>query len=341
MSEEQFYLIEAWLQGKLSPVEKAIFEDRVARDPALAQAVEQHRTERLAQELLVERDLLAKMQQWDKGIVTAVPVLTATPAAPPLRARRTGALLMRWAAVFVLFGAAGWWFATQYNADSDTIAQNTPSKPKTTAPKTAAPRPVQPSTQPTPIPRPERADVPAAADTEDDRVADAPKRTITTPRAETPVSEPTAPTTPEPTIDYAALADNLYHEQDFVRPGSGTRSGDALYGQALDSYKSGRFTEVERLLRNNLKISPESQEVLAHALYRSGDYNNAFEQLRTLSNSRNTALAQRSDWAMALTLLRQMPGKSTLLARVLNKIVSEPGHAFRSQAVALQQKLGI
>jgi hypothetical protein len=340
MSEEQFYLIEAWLQGKLSPVEKAIFEDRVARDPALAQAVEQHRAERLAQELLVESDLMAKMKQWDRIGTSAAPILTATPtAAPPLRARRTGAVLMRWAAVFLLFGAAGWWFATQYNNNDDTIAQTTPAKPKTSAPKTT-PRPVQPGTQPAPIPRPDRPDV--SADPEDNRVADAPKRTITTPRAETPLPEPPpAPPKPEPTLDYAALADDLYHERDFVRPGSGIRSGDALYAQALDSYKSGRFGEVERLLRNNLKISPESQEVLAHALYRSGNYDDAFEQLRTLTNSRNTTIAQRSDWAMALTLLRQMPAKTTLLSRVLNKIASEPGHAFQSQAAALQQKLGL
>jgi tetratricopeptide (TPR) repeat protein len=338
--EKYFDTIESWLRGELPPEEKAAFEAAMAADPALAQLVQQHRLERQALELLVEQDLFAKMRQWEAAaspqqLAVAAP-MTATIPAPAMQVVRPWRNLVRWAAVFAVCIGAAWYLAVQFGP-SDTLAtsgaepkpmpsKNTPH-PKSTPTDTR-------ETQNKPAIRPENKEKntgkPNASEPE--RIAQAPES------PKPPVIQPSRPSVPA-TPDYDALASTLYEEQHFFKnTGTTPRGGDALYEKAMDQYKTGKFSEVERLLKSALK-SDDSKELLGHALYREGRYDEAFIQFRDASNARNKTLAQRAEWAMALTLLRQMPAKRNLLERVLQKIINDPGHLYYQKAKDLKGEI--
>lgn len=327
--EEQFDLIEKYLQGNLSGVERAIFEDRMARDPELRALVQQHRLEQQAQELLVEEDLFSKMRQWDAAAQTATP-LTVTAA--PMRVRRTAwQTALPWAAVFLLFGAAGWWLATR-PAETDAVTQTTPTKPHTAKPKTL---PMPNRTQPTPaVPKAKQPNTLPTQITDEDM-----EEAVTAAPTPPPVISSPSPAYMHMPPDYAALAATAYEERDFMRSSLAARSTDVLYLQALEQYKSGNFNEVTRLLQATLSLSSAQRELFGHALYRKGDYAAAAEHFRTLTGARDAALSQRSDWAFVLALLPQLPTKRPLFDRALQKITDNPAHAFYEKAVRLHAQL--
>lgn len=240
----------------------------------------------------------------------------------------------RWWAVGVaaaLFLAVFGWWLLQPQADI-----GGPS-PVATAPKTKTPTATPPKKTPRPSQKPS-----AAQPEEDDRMAgqSAPSKTTPAPQPDTQPASPSKPAEP----DYPALAATYYREQDFIPKNGGTtgRSESPGYGQALDSYKSGKYTDVEKLLKPTLKNDPDAlktKELLAHSLYRRGQYAEALTYFRQLATSQDKTIAERSEWAMALTLLHQMPAQKTLLIRTLDKILAKPGHGFYNKAKALRERV--
>jgi hypothetical protein len=81
------------------------------------------------------------------------------------------------------------------------------------------------------------------------------------------------------------------------------------------------------------------KELLGHTYYKNRQYDAAYEQFRDIAASRKQPYAQRAEWAMALSLLQQMPAKKPLFDRVLSGILGDPGHPFYSQAKALEAKI--
>ena len=65
-NDKLFEKIESYLKGGLSPEEMTAFENEIKDNPKLAEAVDMHRFEWDAMEVLVETDLRDKMTQWDK-----------------------------------------------------------------------------------------------------------------------------------------------------------------------------------------------------------------------------------------------------------------------------------
>ena len=63
--EEQFDQIEAYLDGKLGKEDKEHFEAALSKNEELQKLVKQHRLEREAMELLVEKDLRDQMEDWE------------------------------------------------------------------------------------------------------------------------------------------------------------------------------------------------------------------------------------------------------------------------------------
>ncbi len=329
MDEMLFDKIEAWLRGKLPPAEAAAFEAEIAADPELAELVRVHRLEQQGLEWLVERDLRAKMNAW---------VRTAEEIPQPAVVRRP-VFVQRWriaaaAAAVVLAGIFGWWLLRpQADVGGPT--------PIVTVPKPKTPVNTPPKTAPKPLPKP-----PAGRLEEEDRVAE-------TPRSSPPASgQPpavTRPTTPSPsvnpppaTVDYSALAASYYREQDFIKRNGNTADEPAGYGQALDSYESGKFPEVEKLLKPVLKLNPnalKAKELLAHSLYKNRRYDAAIPYFRQLSTARDKAVAERSEWALALALLHKMPARKADLNRTLDQILRKPGHAFYDKARALKAQI--
>lgn len=319
--EQVFDKIEAYLGGKMSAPDAAAFEAELAADPALADLVKTHRIERQGLEWLVERDLRAKMNAWEREAGQQEPVATLRPT-----------FIRRWrvagAAALLLLGVFGWWLLrprADIGGPPPVVTTTKPRPPAVTPP----PKTARPSSRP------------PTGNPDDDRVAANPKPSTSRPAPSVP--PPAKPQEPAPTPDYPALASSYYRETDFIqKTGNGAESPG--YGQALDSYRSGRYAEVEKLLKPLVKLNPnalKTKELLAHSLYQNGRYDEAIPYFRDLSGSKDKSVAERSEWALALTLLHKMPAQKTLLNRVLDNILADPGHAFYGKAKELKGKAGL
>jgi tetratricopeptide (TPR) repeat protein len=339
--EALFEKIESYLRGKMNPAERAAFESDMARDAALAALVQQHRLERQGLELLVERDLMAKMRAWDAAAAVQTAEMTARTGGGAAKQRPL--LWLRWAAVFLLFAGGGWW-ASQF-LESDRTVASIPSTKKEKSKKTTPPAPSskKPDAATYNDPKPERIEAPKGI--EDKTLVTIPEskglRTQATP---TPPQEHKTSEAPpaSPAVDYAALADDLYESAAWTHTREQAGADEPLYGRALTSYRSGDFTQVKKLLEPALRLNKDAvktKELLAHALYRDGRYGESVSYFSELSRSNTKSIAERADWALALALLQQMPTKQPLLEKVLDKIAATPGHLYSGKAKALKSRL--
>lgn len=313
--EVLFYKIEAYLRGQLPPPEARAFEAEMAADPGLAALVRRQYVERQALDLLAERQLRADMNAWER---------TAPPDVVPVVSKaRNGwsrtAGILRWAAAVLALAAAGWWiFQRQSPGESPdpAIVQTPPplARPNTSPETKTPPRP------------PER-------------------KTPATPSREPAVGQPPERTTAAPSVsapDYAALADEFYRERDFFpAPSKGGQSA-AGYDRALRDFQDGHYSDVAPRLQPGKIADPKNlnvQELLAHAQLKNRQYDAAIAAFQEMANSRQQPYADRAEWALALTCLRQMPRRQALLNRTLNQILAKPNHAFYGKAKALRERL--
>lgn len=304
-----FHKIEDYLRDRLSPQDRAAFESDMAADAELAALVQRQKQENQALELLAERDLRARMNAWERQMPA-----TLTPAGGRYRLK-----WVRWAAAAMVVFAAGWWLIRQTGPVEAPVAVQ-PETPAT-SPKTT-PAPKQPERRP-------------KTETPKEVITDASKRPA-------PVPKTTPPAPVQKTVDYAALADEFYRERDFFPAGQSTGSGAAGYDQALQDFKKGKYSDILPKLRPGGKLDSKdlkTKELLAHSLLKSGQYDAAIAAFREIVNTRKQPYADKAEWAMALTYLRQMPGKSAELDRALSRIVARPGHLFYGSAMALRERL--
>ncbi|TNE66561.1 MAG: hypothetical protein EP344_02365 [Bacteroidetes bacterium] len=315
-AEERFEQIERYLRGQMSAAETAAFEAEIAADPGLDARVQQHRLERQGLELLIERDLMTKMQAWDRETEIFQKVQPRTAVIRPMT------WIMRAAAVLLL-AAFGYWLL-QENATS---IEDTPAPIARTKPEV---KPRVPTVR-KPQSRPPHRSTPAPAEPDNSDLA---------------VEEQPAPIEEMQTAatDYAALADSYYNQQDFVLPkgAKGGTAGSASYNQALEKFRDGKYTDVVTNLKPDISIGQDAvqqKELLALSHYQSGQYENALSYFRQVADSGKQPYAQRADWGMVLTLLHQMPAKKPLLDRVLAKIQSDPNHQFYNKAKDLEAQI--
>jgi TolA-binding protein len=310
-----FFKIDDYLRGRLSPANRAAFDAEIAADDALAALVHRQKRENQALEVLAERDLRTRMNAWERQ---SPPVLS-----PSGGRYRLG--WAKWAAAALLVLAAGWWIIDRSSTRMEAPVAVQPVTPE-----------MAPKTTPQPAPGPDRPQQrPTNAQPPKDRVADAPGRP--------PVPSKTTPTAPaKKTLDYAALADEFYRERDFFPPGQNTGTSAAGYDRALQDFKKGKYTDLLPQLRKGSKLDSKDlnvKELLAHSLLKSRQYDAAAADFREIVNTRRQPYADRAEWALALTYLKQMPGKAAVLDRSLERILERPGHAFYGQARALKGRL--
>ncbi len=335
MNEQIFDDIERYLRGKMAAAERAGFERAMSADPALTEQVAQQRFERLALEVLVEDDLLAKMRGWEQETA----VLTATVRRPSFW--RSNRVVWSAAASIALL-LTGWWAWNEFSTPTGgaPMAQETKTPKKTT--------PTKPGT---------RSDAPVAnrsgkSTPSDERYVPydpgAPERpTVAATERPTAPQTSTTPTTAEPTtVDYDAMATVYYRDNDFMGPGSGSataKGGDASYQRALRAFQEGRYGESVTTLRPAVPQTSadwKTRELFGHSLYKEGRLDEAYVAFREVSASGAAPYAQRADWAMVLTLLRQMPNRSALFSRALSKITDDPGHPYHTRAKQLAKDIG-
>ncbi|MBL7782118.1 MAG: hypothetical protein JNM22_12925 [Saprospiraceae bacterium] len=308
-----FFKIDDYLHGRLSAADRAAFEADLAADAALAALVQQQRRENMALEVLNERDLRTRMSAWERDL-PATPVLQ--PAGGRYRLRWIG-----WAAAAVVLLIAGWWFIRPPQPVEAPVAVQ-PTTPA--APSSKTPTPARPNEK-TPRAEPEK---------------DVAKNT---PRRETPTPQPALPAPREKTVDYAALADEYYRQSTFFPSNSNSGgTGAASYDRAVQDFKKGKYADLlsqwkrgGKLNTNDLKV----KELVAHSLLKSGQYDEAVNAFREIVNTRRQPYADRAEWALALTYLKQMPGKEALLQKSLDRILARPGHGFYGEAKALKGRL--
>lgn len=312
----------------MTPEAAVSFEAKRAADPELEALVQQHRLERQGLELLVERDLLAKMQAWDRETT----LLQSIQPAPRGVVRPMRVFLRSAAAAAVIVAAAlgWWWYSDSRTGDPDTgstIVQTAPGT-KSKTPTIRKPKSAKPSGPKT---APYRDQEP------DDNMAGNNQR----PSKQEPAPIEELPTTE--TLDYAAVASEFYKDRDFFPPkGSKGVSESAPYNQALDNYQNGKYGNAIDQLQSVLSpggSSLQNKELIAHSYYKSGQYNEAISVFNELIASRKQPYAQRAEWGLALDLVHLLPAKKPLLDRVLANILANPQHPFYSEAKALQGRL--
>ena len=319
--EHRFEQIERYLRRQMPAQEAYAFEAEMAADPDLATLVEQHRVERLGLELLVERDLMINMKNWDRETEIFQQLPTRKPVVRPMT------WILRAAAVFVV-AAFGYWFLQQ----NTTSTTNTPPPIVQTKPEI---KPRVPTVR-RPASRPPHRDAPAAVEESNPTLAQH------DPGAgnPAPIEEMTGANAP----DYAALANDFYRDRDFLPPkgSKGGTAGSASYNQALENFQDGKYNDVVSKIKPNLNLGADAlqqKELLALSLYKTGQYEAAIPYFREIIASGKQPFAQRAEWGMALTLLHQMPTKKPLFDRVLAGILDNPQHIFYSQAKRLEGQL--
>jgi TolA-binding protein len=235
--------------------------------------------------------------------------------------------ILRAAAVFAV-AAFGYWFLQQ----NSTSTTNTPPPIVQTKPEI---KPRVPTVR-RPKSTPPRRDTPEAGTDPSSGIAQQDPDNSTP----SPIEELNSPNTP----DYVALANDYYRDRDFLPP-KGSKGGSAnspAYNQALENFQDGKYNDAVSKIRPNLNIGTDAlqqKELLAHSLYKSGQYEAAVPYFREVAASGKQPYAQRAEWGMALALLHQMPMKKPLFDRVLAGILNNPQHLFYSQAKRLEEQL--
>ena len=312
---DRFEQIEQYLRGLMPAEEARAFEAEMAADPELAALVQKHRLERQGLELLVERDLFARMQAWERET-------TLFQQTQPLRGRvRPFAWVWRVAAVLAL-AVLGWWLLRDQTDSAPVEAPIVHTKPER--------RPRTPDIR-RPAPAQHRPSLPEEG---------GPSDGIAEREEPAPIDELPAAGSP----DYAALATEFYRERDFIPPkgAKGGTAGSASYDRAVEHFQNGRFDDVISLLKPALNLGADAlqrKELLALALYNNQQYETAVPYWSEIIAAHRAPYSQRAEWAMALTLLHLQPAKQPLLNRVLSGILADPQHPFHRQALELQARL--
>ncbi|MBL7797312.1 MAG: hypothetical protein JNJ90_12515 [Saprospiraceae bacterium] len=312
----RFDQIERYLQGHMAAEELQAFEAEMAANPELAALVRQHRLERHGLELLVERDLLAKMQAWDRE----------TELFQQVQPRRAVVRPMTWvlrAAAVLALAALGYWLLRD-----DSASSTAPSAPIVRTQPEIKPR--VPTVRKRQQPIPQREQMP-----ENEPAEEIAQQTPSEP-APAPIEE----MSPEDDLDYAALAGEFFRERDFVAPTS-SKSGSASYDQTLKNFQDGKYNDIIS------KTSPDSggddavgqKELLALAQYKSGRYTDAASTFRTIIAGGRQPYVQRAEWGLTLALLQELPTKKGQFYRALSDILRNPDHLFYTKAKRLEERL--
>ncbi len=305
----RFEQIEQYVSGKMPPAERQAFEAEMARDAELDALVHQHRIERIGLEMLVEQDLRAKMNAWDRE----------TELFQQLQPKRARIYPLNWAlraAAVVAALAVGYWLLRDRLSDAPAQPDIVHTTPK---PKKQSPAWRQPAKQP-------------------NKAGESDMAQTSLPPAPIEEMQPDGPA-----VDYAAVADAFFAERDFLPP-RGAKGGSKTYLDALKNLQEGRYQDITNALKPELAPAPtadevQQQELLAVAYYKNGQYADAEMAFRRVAVSRVQPYAQRAEWGVVLAILKQMPQRQSALDSALDVILRQPEHLFHAKAQQLRERL--
>lgn len=312
MNEEQLYdKIEAYLKGTLSDEERAAVEREIQHNPEAALELQLQQVELDAMEVLLERDLRGKVNQWlDED---EPPPPSGSDAPPPPPTSRPGRL---WIAA--LFGAAVVLAVVVWRMDW------LPTGSRPPADEVSPPAEQSPPSEP-----------PVMAEQTEQEPAETPKKTQEIRPGKDRASANNG---------MIALAGSLYEELSFsnVRKGAtGAGEEDPLAG-AEKAFENKQYRQALNLLN---AIPPGSSyavralELKAHALYQLKNYTESAAAFTEVAATGLPPYAERAQWNQLVCYVARYPATKDSFDALLTELLEDEGHAYHKKARELQAKL--
>ena len=306
-----FEKIDDYLDGKMTEAQRSDFEQEVASQPELREAVDMVRFEKQAQEYLIAKDLRAQVDEWEKK-----PLPKEEKPDPP----KSGGYKWIWGLLTIGLIAALLYFLTIPTPDDQ------PTEPKEPTQQINQERPVA-EDEATPQ---QETDLPDENEKEEEVVEN---------KNEPPV--------PVPNYEelYAYVETELYtrpslFDDDGLK--SPPEDGESIIGKGKKAFVAGEYEKAVKLLES---IDPASsgyeaaKEPLAHAYFKNGQFAKAAGLFKEITDE-STFLKDEPEWYWLLSLMADYGNSKATADSLLEKIAGEEGHGYRAKAQELKEKMG-
>ncbi len=297
----EFEDMEDYIHDRMSPSDRAAFEEALQSDAGLARRVEALRSESKVLRMLRNEHLLQQLNDWsaegEAGEKTE----------PPSPGGKGRYLSRKWgiiALVLVALGLAIVWITNPNLFRTEQVEKGvTPSSIQNE--DTTSTAPVAPSR-------------PIAAEK--------------TPPAP-PVQKPAA------SRDFAAIAAKAYMEEDFSQTlmGAEEEASQTPYDKAVRLYGEKKYREALQLLATPDKNREQDALYLrGYTYYHLGQYASAEADFRKFRDFLDSDRKLDAIWCEVFCLTKQLPGARTRLNTVLKEITANPKHPYFDRAKALE-----
>ena len=319
---ELFDKIELYLKKELNPSEMKLFDEEMLNNPNLAEAVKMHQFEWDAMEVLIEKDLRAKMSAWNNPLTNTPSVSDAkTAVLTPQKVAKT--VRLYWitalaASVTLLIAAAFWFYQKPQNVLPE-IAHTAP------IPKTDTPSVILPQKQEMPAKVVENAKKQGKNDVK------LPNKPVLAPNE-----------TAENDAPYTAYAEDAYQKNDVpsyedLQSTRGNSAENTVLDEAGKAYDKKDFKTAISLLKNTAVTDENftALEILAHAEFQAKNYKAALPVFQNLLKMSGKKSHDKSEWYLLLCYLTDFKNQKPAFKSLSEKILANENHAFYNPTKAL------
>lgn len=313
---ELFEKIESYIKHQMSEKDRILFEREISQDALLEKKVKQQQQEQKILELLVEKDLKAKLVEWDKSeIITDKNV------------NKFNQTLLLVLVGLVIIGGIFWFYSNQKQEHIDTFPINqSKSKKENTKEEIESPK-IEESIHVSPpkkIPS-KQENQPVASQSQKinsskEKGAKNDKKTLTQNSKLLALAEkhfiPFSPTTIESRSIQATNRDSIR--------------------QILSLFEAGNYQVGNQLLKALILNTPENTEFqyyLGVGLYSDRQFNQAIQYLKPILKDPNFLYFEEVEWTLALSYIFQteyLKGKE-----ILQEIAKDSEHTYFQQSTRI------
>ena len=319
---ELFDKIELYLKKELNPTEMIAFDEEILNNPDLAETVKMHQFEWDAMEVLIEKDLRAKMSAWNNSLANTpsvsdekTTILSLKKTAKTVRLYWIAAI----AASVTLLIAAAFWF---YQKPQNVVPEITQTAP---IPKMDTPSVILPQKQEMP------AKVVENVNKQDKNDVKLPNKSILAPNE-----------TAENDASYTAYAEEAYQKNDVpsyedLQSTRGNSAENSVLDEAGKAYDKKDFKTAISLLRNTAVTDENfmALEILAHAEFQAKNYKSALPVFQNLLKMSGKKSHDKSEWYLLLCYLTDFKNQKTAFKSLSEKILANKNHGFYNPTKAL------
>lgn len=296
----EFEDLNDYLQGRMSPSDKAAFEQALADDPTLQQRLEALRAESSVLQMLRREHLLQQLEQWSEESAPEKKTDPEQVGSKTILPRNliivliAGLLVVVIAIVIKIFGFT----------DHSTGVQ--PSPPPTQLADTLQIPPAQ---------------EPIAQEA---------------PRVEAP--KPSSPDDSD--YSAIAANTYVEEDFSQTLMGDGADDAESRYEQAVGFYNQKQYLKALKLLKNPDKsMEQEYLYLRGYTYYHLGEYAKAEQDFKAFRNFTTSDRKLDAVWCEVFCLVKQLPASRSRLDKVLKEITVNPKHPYFDRAQQLKSKL--